>query len=745
MKLNRIIVVVILIMLVACGGSFASELDLNSKANVVNKLSILQGDNGDYNLNGTLTRAEAATFVTRMLGKEAYMNFNGGRYDVSTFPDVKSGMWYSKYIGYCVEQKIIEGFPDGTFRPNDSISEKAFLTMVLKAAGYTNDDFSWAHVYSKAYEVGILEDITYAVKEDDNMDYKRKNVVEAIYNTLEIKEKNTNKGMFNKLIDNNIVSESVAKGLGFENKKVVIDYNAITKVVSEDTKSIKVTFKKELKSLLKADIEIYREDDGDKKVAIKSVAIAESVATIVTTDMDSSVKYVVKIKSSMSKDDIATTNLTYTFTSAVVEKKDAFSFVIERVEPIDDKTVDVYFTQPVGENSTQSLLYELHQNSSRWVEGGFKTLSVSKLIHDTKGVRLTLLAEKFVTDLSYEIVIKGDFRSIYEQNLNEGEIDSKEFVARSKEFDQLKAINTSSDTGNYFTVEFNNNVDLETAKDKSNYKLKDPSNNSFVRYPEYIFVSNDVELEQRYVVLRFSSLQNDHEYRLFIEDVKDQYKLSEMEKTEFAVLGSTKYQSDLDATLIMARDKYTIDVYFDAPLSESSIAAYTKVSNSKSIIKKQLDPNNKRHMILYLSRNTPLVEGTIYTLTFTSGLRDYANRLRTAKLEIDFGGVGDDKLNVEPLDVAFINENLIKIQYNQEMDASDMIKLSNYEIKSKLGDFEKIQIPTKITRVGVDTAIITLDKVYDSAEYDVTIKNVYDFSRQFKLLNETYSVRELIK
>jgi uncharacterized protein YkwD len=50
----------------------------------------------------------------------------------NTFSDVK-GHWASDTIAWAVENSIVSGYPDGTFRPNHTVSEPEFLAMLLRA------------------------------------------------------------------------------------------------------------------------------------------------------------------------------------------------------------------------------------------------------------------------------------------------------------------------------------------------------------------------------------------------------------------------------------------------------------------------------------------------------------------------------------------------------------------------------------------------------------------------------------
>jgi hypothetical protein len=165
--------------------SAVNEKSVTEKADTLNKFTVLRGDGKDYNLNGQLTRAEAAAFIIRIMGKEEEVLGNNNKYNKTVFPDVQKGQWFTSYIAYCVEQGIIGGFPNGKYAPNDPISEKAFLKLVLGVLGYKyNIDFDWSNVYATAYNTGLVLDYTYQGKSGDNTNYKRSEVVNVLYNVL---------------------------------------------------------------------------------------------------------------------------------------------------------------------------------------------------------------------------------------------------------------------------------------------------------------------------------------------------------------------------------------------------------------------------------------------------------------------------------------------------------------------------------------------------------------------------------
>ena len=73
-----------------------------------------------------LTRAEAATMFVRLMteGKESIAL--GGDTPFSDADD----MWYSKYINHIYQAGLLKGYPDGTFKPNQPITRGEFAQMI---------------------------------------------------------------------------------------------------------------------------------------------------------------------------------------------------------------------------------------------------------------------------------------------------------------------------------------------------------------------------------------------------------------------------------------------------------------------------------------------------------------------------------------------------------------------------------------------------------------------------------------
>lgn len=99
----------------------------------VSGLGIMQADeNGDFNWDGTVTRAEFVTMAMRLLriGDVASV-----RQD-TPFTDVDSSHWASGYVKYATEMGLINGVGDGKFSPDEAIRFNEIIKILIHILGY---------------------------------------------------------------------------------------------------------------------------------------------------------------------------------------------------------------------------------------------------------------------------------------------------------------------------------------------------------------------------------------------------------------------------------------------------------------------------------------------------------------------------------------------------------------------------------------------------------------------------------
>ena len=87
---------------------------------------------GTVRPNASITRAETAQMLYRLLTDEARKEYQTSR---SAYTDVPTGQWYSTSVATLSSMGVITGYPDGTFRPNASITRAEFATLLSRLSG----------------------------------------------------------------------------------------------------------------------------------------------------------------------------------------------------------------------------------------------------------------------------------------------------------------------------------------------------------------------------------------------------------------------------------------------------------------------------------------------------------------------------------------------------------------------------------------------------------------------------------
>lgn len=162
---------------VQAGADYAEAVSELSEAGI-----ITGDDKGNFNPNNTITRAEAATIICRMLGVEN----EAKSIKRSVFADVPSNHWAAGYIAKASELGIIGGYGNGNFGPNDPVTYEQVVKMLMCAWGYESlaiEEGGWPNGYiAVAVDFGILNDVSYSV----GSPAPRSAVAMICYNTLSI-------------------------------------------------------------------------------------------------------------------------------------------------------------------------------------------------------------------------------------------------------------------------------------------------------------------------------------------------------------------------------------------------------------------------------------------------------------------------------------------------------------------------------------------------------------------------------
>lgn len=88
---------------------------------------------GTFQDTKTVSRIEALKFIYKGFDKSTTSNLT------VSFKDAFSGQWYSDYVATASSEGIIQGYSDGTLKPEQGVNRVEFLKMLTKALGVTVD------------------------------------------------------------------------------------------------------------------------------------------------------------------------------------------------------------------------------------------------------------------------------------------------------------------------------------------------------------------------------------------------------------------------------------------------------------------------------------------------------------------------------------------------------------------------------------------------------------------------------
>lgn len=139
-----------------------SPVGLNTEDHVA---YIIGYEDGTVRPGANITRAEVATIFFRLLAdetRESYWSQSSG------FTDVASGAWYNNAVSTLTRAGILDGYEDGSFRPNASITRAEFTKIAVSffkhVGGASSNPFNdvpdsawYAEFVKAAAELGLID------------------------------------------------------------------------------------------------------------------------------------------------------------------------------------------------------------------------------------------------------------------------------------------------------------------------------------------------------------------------------------------------------------------------------------------------------------------------------------------------------------------------------------------------------------------------------------------------------------
>ena len=144
-KLAAITLAAVMVFAFAATASAVTYLDqseINSKyktaIDAMYDLNVMMGStSGNFNPKEVLTRGEVVMlmYIARYGGNRNADLFAGA---TTTFNDI-AGYYYTNHIKWAYASKLVGGYADGTFRPNEKLTGMQALTFIMTIIGYDRD------------------------------------------------------------------------------------------------------------------------------------------------------------------------------------------------------------------------------------------------------------------------------------------------------------------------------------------------------------------------------------------------------------------------------------------------------------------------------------------------------------------------------------------------------------------------------------------------------------------------------
>ena len=118
---------------------------------IFTKMRVIEGTDNNLRPNSGLSRAEAATIITRaLISREAATSLGS---TASPFTDVPASHWASGAVAFARNRGLISGVGSGMFAPNGQLTKAQWIRILLSSIGYgANNEFTGSGWAARAYE-----------------------------------------------------------------------------------------------------------------------------------------------------------------------------------------------------------------------------------------------------------------------------------------------------------------------------------------------------------------------------------------------------------------------------------------------------------------------------------------------------------------------------------------------------------------------------------------------------------------
>ena len=158
---SALLALLLILMFTATAWAFTDTAGLNSTEQAAltalsDKGVVVGYPDGTFRPAATVTRAEFAKMLCLYAGQSEFVSA------ASSFTDVFPANWFYGWVSRAVEQGWITGYPDGSFKPQNMVTQQEIAAMLVRLSGVDTASFIWPDDYIKAAQAaGIFQNIVF--------------------------------------------------------------------------------------------------------------------------------------------------------------------------------------------------------------------------------------------------------------------------------------------------------------------------------------------------------------------------------------------------------------------------------------------------------------------------------------------------------------------------------------------------------------------------------------------------------
>ncbi|NGP43960.1 hypothetical protein G4V62_02965 [Bacillaceae bacterium SIJ1] len=655
--------------------------------------------NGIYAPDESMTRAQIATLYAN------YLDLDTENVTAPGFSDVDADSWYYGAVAAAVDAGLFEGYPNGTFQPNESINRAELAEVISRSFGVeatsTNTPFTdlegygWAEDSIAALvEAGIVEGRT-ATTYVPGADVTRAEAAAFLYKSVQ--------AGYGELVD--LVEVESVESTNSTTTTVTLP-EAFEGEEGEElsAKNFEVLVDGE-----EVEVELSEVSEDGLTVTLTHESLDGKEGTLTVNDVEAEFNYAETVIDSVEAINLGQVEVTFSnseFDKVQASNPENYSFEDEDGDDLEDQDDDEVEVVDVVIDGNKALL-TLGNKDDNSIIKGVENQTDGKVIVDKN-----VLGEEETFDVEYSDSTIPEVTDV--QVIGEDAV--KVFFSEPMDVSDLDA--RDSDWDDIFTVE-------EDGDEKNIREVK-------------VGTRNDVAV----IELSGANFSNGDTVTVDVDnEVEDLAGFNvSPERVDVEV-----EENDEEIEIVGFRNasQTGITLVFNKDLSSDNLDAddfyHTNTSNRADTA----DVINGNEVKLTFKSEDALPEGSAKLYVASGTLEDYWGNDQDKTLEYTVE-VGEDNSAPEIEDIDYDNKE-ITVEFNKELDEDSAEDEDNYKITDEDGDEINVDIED-IKLIDIDDendngVVITLEDELPSGTYDLEVSDLEDtFGNAIDTLTDDFDV-----